>query len=83
LILNQEWAKENSQAWNDLVSLIRSGIPAQLRTVVWSDLLKTNLLELDAKKHLIKYLHISYRKDLSVFGNLAELSHKYSCVAFR
>lgn len=50
LVLCSEWEKEGSQEFIDLVSLIKCGIPTQLRTAVWSDLTKTNMIEISEKK---------------------------------
>jgi len=39
LVLAQQWEKDGNQSFYDLAELIKSGVPALLRNVVWSDLL--------------------------------------------
>lgn len=50
LVLCQEWEKEGNQSFIDLVNLVKSGIPTLLRTVVWGDLMKTNIISIEEKK---------------------------------
>ena len=52
LIMSSEWEKQGNQLFFDLHSLIKSGVPALFRTVVWSDLMKTSLIEIETDKYL-------------------------------
>jgi hypothetical protein len=54
-----------------------------LRTVVWSDLMKTGLIDIEEKKHLVQYQTKFYQKDLSTFEHFVEFQQKYDSVAFR
>ena len=54
LVLCQEWEKEGNQLFIDLVNLIKCGIPTMLRTVVWGDLMKTNLIAIEEKKQMME-----------------------------
>ena len=74
LVLCQEWEKEGNQSFIDLVNLVKSGIPALLRTVVWSDLMKTNIISIEEKKQMMKNYPQKYNKQLSVFENFLEIS---------
>lgn len=84
LVLAQEWQKEGgNQNFVDLVALIKSGIPSLLRTVVWSDLMKSNLIELEERKNFTKNYPKKFNKSLSTFQNFQDISLKYDSVAFR
>jgi hypothetical protein len=50
LVLCQEWEREGNQSFIDLVNLVKCGIPNMLRTVVWGDLMKTNLIAIEERK---------------------------------
>lgn len=83
LVLCQEWEKEGNQSFIDLVNLVKSGIPTLLRTVVWGDLMKTNIISIEEKKQMMKNYPQKYNKQLSVFENFLEISQKYDSIAFR
>jgi len=83
LVLCQEWEKEGNQSFIDLVNLVNSGIPAMLRTVVWGDLMKCNLIAIEEKKQMMKNYSKKYNKQLSTFENFLEISQKYDSIAFR
>ena len=61
LVLCSEWEKAGDQKFFDLNQLIKSGVPSMIRHVVWGDLMKTSLIELDEKKNLIKTNHQHYK----------------------
>lgn len=67
LVLCKEWQKEGNQSFIDLVNLIKCGIPQILRIVVWSDLMKTNLIAIEEKKAMIKNYPIKYNNQVTVF----------------
>ena len=83
LVMCQEWEKTGHQSFFDLVELIKCGVPSMLRKVVWSDLMRTNLIELEEKKHMLRNYPQQYQKNLSPFENLMEFSNKYDSVAFK
>ena len=83
LVMCSEWEKTGNQSFFDLHALIKSGVPSMLRTVVWSDLMKTSLIEIDEKKHMLRNYPQKYNKANSVFENFSEISQKYDSVAFR
>ena len=83
LVLAQEWEKEGNQSFFDLANLIKSGIPTMLRTVVWGDLMRCNLIAIEEKKQMMKNYSKKYNKHLSTFQNFVEISQKYDSIAFR
>mmetsp|Transcript_5079 Transcript_5079/g.7701 ORF Transcript_5079/g.7701 Transcript_5079/m.7701 type:complete len:89 (+) Transcript_5079:3579-3845(+) len=74
LVLCQEWEREGNQTFIDLVQLIKGGIPQILRTVVWGDLLKANLIAIEEKKVLMKSFSRQFNRNLSTFENILEIS---------
>ena len=69
LVLCKQWEMEGNQSFIDLVELVKSGVPSLLRTIVWSDLMKKQIIELEEKKHLIKNFQGKYNKNISCFEN--------------
>ena len=67
LVLCSEWEKEGAQKFFDLNTLVKSGVPSMIRYVVWGDLMKTSLIEIEEKKSLIKRQHQHYKHGLTVF----------------
>lgn len=83
LVLCKEWEKEGSQTFIDLAELIKCGVPSMLRQVVWSDLMKTSLIMIEEKKHMLSNYPHKYIRTLSVFENYQDISAKYDSIAFR
>lgn len=83
LVLCEEWEKKGNSSFFDLVELVKCGIPSNLRTVVWSDLMKANLIEIEEKKYFLKHYPQKFSKQISTFENLCEICQKYDSVAFR
>ena len=57
-----------------MVELVKCGIPPMLRTVVWSDLMKANLIEMQEKKYFLKHYPQKFSQQISTFENLLEIS---------
>lgn len=60
LVLCKEWEKEGNQSFVDLVELVKCGVPTILRPVVWGDLMKAKVIELEEKKNLLKNGKLKY-----------------------
>ena len=74
LVMCQEWEKEGNQTFIDLAQLIKQGVPQILRTVVWGDLLKVSLIQLEEKKQFMKSFSRQFNKNFSTFENIIEVS---------
>lgn len=66
LMQSQEWEKERNQQFHDLVALVKCGIPAVLRTVVWSNFMKTAQIQVEEKKEMMQHFAKVYDKELSI-----------------
>ena len=52
LVLTNYWMKTNSQEFHDLITLVRNGIPTKLRSTIWRDLMKTSIIQMEARANL-------------------------------
>ena len=57
-----------------MVQLIKCGVPSILRTVVWSDLMRSNLIELEERKNFTKNFPKKFNKSMSTFENFQDIS---------
>ena len=66
LMQSQEWEKERNQQFHDLVALVKCGVPVILRTVVWSNFMKTAQIQVEEKKEMMQHFSAVYDKELSI-----------------
>lgn len=69
LALCGAWEKAGDQKFFDLNQLIQSGVPSMIRYVVWGDLMKTSIIEIEEKKNLLKLFNQHHKHGLSVFDH--------------
>ena len=90
LVMSKEWMKaaelhnkDGSQHFYDLHTLIKNGIPNQLRVFIWQDLMKSKMLEMDARQRMLKAYEGMIDKSKATYTNFVEIAENYDCVAFR
>lgn len=54
LIFKDSWERENNQLHADLYQLVLKGIPDQLRSVIWRELLKVKIIEIEVIKKFME-----------------------------
>jgi hypothetical protein len=66
--------------------LVLSGVPDKLRSVIWRELLKVKIIEIEQIKKFqnsrFKAYH-QYDKSMTVFENFKAISDKIDCLAFK
>lgn len=53
LIYKDKWEKEDNQLHSNLYYLVLSGIPDQLRSAIWRELLKVKVIEIEMIKNFV------------------------------
>ena len=83
--MSKDWMKDKDQHFYDLHTLIKNGIPNQLRVFIWKDLMKSKMLEMDARQRMLKAYDgmIDSMKNKTTYTNFVEIAENYDCVAFR
>ena len=83
LLFSSIWEKQESQSFTDLYYLTHQGIPDELRVFIWKALLKTEIIELEGQKTVLKAFPEYGGKGKSLFSKYIELAEEYDCTSFR